>query len=267
MATHPVQCAAEEDYDTLEARRAIAYGWMLDDRDKTPPFAEEPYLLDADEMHRRFADTPGAVQNAMEIAKRCNFSFNFGKTHLPSLQLPNNDDSDTALALQAKAGLGEQLSGQYESRLAHELEVIQKMGFADYFLIVADFVNWAKKTRRSGGSRARLRRGFFGRLCAKHYDLGPIKHKLLFERFLNPARVSLPDFDIDFCVEGRDRVIEYVTKKYGADHVCQIVTFGTIGAKGAVRDCGRVLGLPYGKCDSLARMIPHGFGHDSKKSD
>ena len=202
----------------------------------------------------------------MEIAKRCNFSFNFGKTHLPSLQLPNNDDSDTALALQAKAGLGEQLSGQYESRLAHELEVIQKMGFADYFLIVADFVNWAKKQGVPVGPGRGSGAGSLVAYALNITTLDPIKHKLLFERFLNPARVSLPDFDIDFCVEGRDRVIEYVTKKYGADHVCQIVTFGTIGAKGAVRDCGRVLGLPYGKCDSLARMIPHALDMTLKRA-
>ena len=188
------------------------------------------------------------------------------KTHLPSLQLPNNDDSDTALALQAKAGLGEQLSGQYESRLAHELEVIQKMGFADYFLIVADFVNWAKKQGVPVGPGRGSGAGSLVAYALNITTLDPIKHKLLFERFLNPARVSLPDFDIDFCVEGRDRVIEYVTKKYGADHVCQIVTFGTIGAKGAVRDCGRVLGLPYGKCDSLARMIPHALDMTLKRA-
>ena len=257
VATHPVQCATADDLATLEVRRCIANGWTLNSGDKKPPFADNPYLLSNDEMCKRFADMPGALKNTVEIAKRCNFAFHTGDTYLP--QIASDDDHDKILAEKSKSGLGDDLCKrqEYADRLEHELQIIANMGYADYFLIVADFVTWAKNNGIPVGPGRGSGAGSLVSYALGITMLDPIQHNLLFERFLNPERVSMPDFDIDFCVEGRDRVIDYVTKKYGADHVCQIVTFGTIGARGAVRDCGRVLGLPYLKSDTLARMIPH----------
>ena len=184
VATHPVQCAAEEDYDTLEARRAIAYGWMLDDRTKRRLLPKNRICLTPMKCIGELPTPPAQSKMPWKLPNVAIFLLISAKTHLPSLQLPNNDDSDTALALQAKAGLGEQLSGQYESRLAHELEVIQKMGFADYFLIVADFVNWAKKQGVPVGPGRGSGAGSLVAYALNITTLDPIKHKLLFERFL-----------------------------------------------------------------------------------
>ena len=259
VATHPVQCAQAEDVEILETRLCIADNSRLSSPVRQQPLAATaPYLLSTQEMQTKFADMPGALENTLEIAKRCNFMFAFGETHLPSLG-GDGEDSVALLRRLAAEGLAKKMptaSSVYQERLAYETEIIVSMGFADYFLIVTDFIRWAKSQDIPVGPG---RGSGAGSLVAYALDittLDPIKYGLLFERFLNPSRVSMPDFDIDFCVDGRDRVIDYVAEKYGDSQVSQIVTFGTIGARGAIRDVGRVLGLPYGYCDRVARMVP-----------
>src|SRR5687768_12391992 len=216
-------------------------------------------------MARLFADIPQALENTVEIARRCNLEIQLGKSRLPAFPVPAGMTIDDYLGQQAEAGLtrkaeklglkAEELP-RYRERLEFEIRTIIQMGFAGYFLIVADFINWAKANgvpvgpgRGSGaGSRVAASLGMTA--------LDPLKYELLFERFLNPERVSMPDFDIDFCQDGRDRVIDYVRKKYGEDSVSQIATFGTMAARAVVRDCGRVLDLGYNFCDQIAKLIP-----------
>ena len=266
VATHPVLFADPADFETVEVRACIANGWQLNDNDRPRPFSREQRLLSAKEMADKFADLPGAIQNAAEVAKRCNFRFQLDEIQLPKLKLPEGETPPAALKRECESGLEKifardsaaaQRADEYRRRLAHELTIIDKTGFADYFLIVAEFVNWAK---REGIPVGPGRGSGAGSLAAYALDitaLDPVARGLLFERFLNPERVSPPDFDIDFCVDGRDRVIEHARKAHGRENVSQIVTFGAIGARGAVRDVGRVLGMPYGMHDRLARMIPH----------
>ncbi len=268
VAAHPVQCARREDLEMLNARRCVANNWKLNDH--PPPLAEDPWLLSPEEMRRRFARFPGAVENAAEIARRCNFAFQTGKAHLPRIgeEGGNNKNKKTKSAREqlrqsAEEGLQTRLRRvadgehkKYRDRLAHELRVIDETGFNDYFLIVADFVCWAKNNDVPVGPG---RGSGAGSLVAYALDittLDPIAHGLFFERFLNSQRVSPPDFDIDFCARGRDKVIHYVAEKYGGERVSQIVTFGTFGARGGLRDMGRVIGANLGYCDRLARMIP-----------
>ena len=256
VAAHPVQCAREEDVEMLQARRCVAHNWKLGDNHSA--MSADPWLLPPEEMRRRFADMPGACDNTIEIARRCNFAFITGKTHLPRID-DGTESASAQLARFAEEGLAariKKITPQYRERLDEELRVINETGFADYFLIVADFVGWAKQNDVPVGPG---RGSGAGSLVAYSLDittLDPIHHGLFFERFLNKARVSPPDFDIDFCARGRDRVIQYVSEKYGDDRVSQIVTFGTFGARGGVRDIGRILGHSYGFGDRLARMIP-----------
>ena len=266
VATHPILFADDRDFETVEIRACIANGWQLNDPNRQRPFSRQEKFLSPEEMAEKFADLPGALQNAAEIAKRCNFEFKLDITLLPQLKLAEGQTPPDALRREAEKGLEKILARdsraaaraeEYRKRLAHEISVIIEMGFADYFLIVSEFVNWAKKEGVPVGPG---RGSGVGSLAAYALDitaLDPVQHGLIFERFLNPERVSLPDFDIDFCMDGRDRVIEHVRNVHGRDHVSQIVTFGAIGARGAVRDVGRVLGVPYGLSDRLARMIPH----------
>ena len=263
VATHPVQCAREEDLQMLEVRRCIAHGWLLRDKEREKLFTDKPYLLDEEAMQSRFADMPEALANSGEIVKRCNFAYALGNHYLPKLRT-QEESSDDALRRMALAGLSERLqksaakpTAEYEERLNFELTVIADMGFADYYLIVADFVGWAKENGIPVGPGRGSGAGSLVAYAVDITTLDPLAYGLMFERFLNPGRKSLPDFDIDFCIEGRDRVIDYVGKKYGADHVAQIITFGQIGARSAVRDVGRVLGYPYGLSDRIARLIPY----------
>jgi DNA polymerase-3 subunit alpha len=265
VATHPVQFLAREDFRAHEARVCIAEGAMLGDPRRPRRFGAEQYFKPQDEMARLFADVPAALENAVEIARRCNLEIALGQTRLPDFPTPKGVTIDQYLRAQAEAGLArrfekgplreEDRSG-YRERLAFELRTIEQMGFAGYFLIVADFIGWA----RSNGVPVGPGRGSgAGSLVA--YSLGitgldPIRYELLFERFLNPERVSMPDFDIDFCQDGRDRVIDYVRRKYGEDSVSQIATFGTMAARAVVRDTGRVLDLGYNFCDQVAKLIP-----------
>ncbi len=270
VATHPVQFLHRDEFRAHEARVCIAEGDTLADARRPRRFTPEQYLKTQAEMARLFADVPVALANAVEIARRCNFEFELGKAQLPAYPTPGGASLDRHCADLAQAGLEKRLQrlfpdpqaraqarGRYDERLAFELEVIARMGFSGYFLIVADFINWAKDNGIPVGPGRGSGAGSLVAYALAVTDLDPLRYDLLFERFLNPERVSMPDFDIDFCQNHRDRVIDYVKRKYGAKAVSQIATFGTLGAKAVVRDVGRVLDLPYSKCDQLSKLIPH----------
>ena len=268
-ATHPVQFLKPGDFDAHEARVCIAEGYKLADQRRPKHFGPDQYFKTQSEMAQLFADIPQALVNTVEIAKRCNFAIELGKSRLPHFPTPNGESLEEYLRDCAQAGLercllllypdaaqrAEKLP-QYQQRLAFEIGTIVQMGFAGYFLIVADFINWAKNNGVPVGPGRGSGAGSLVAYSLGITDLDPLRYDLLFERFLNPERVSMPDFDIDFCQDGRDRVIEYVRAKYGADSVSQIVTFGTLAAKAVVRDVGRVLDLGYNFCDQLAKLIP-----------
>ena len=276
VATHPVQFLAAEDFRAHEARVCIAGGYTLGDQRRPKLHTPEQYLKSPQEMARLFADVPQAIENSFEIARRCNFEIELGRSRLPEFPTPRGATVDEYLERKAREGLAARLerlfaegeardreAPRYRERLAFEIGTIVQMGFAGYFLIVADFINWARSHRDAQfpngipvgpgrGSGA----GSLVAYCLGITDLDPLRYDLLFERFLNPERVSMPDFDIDFCQEGRDKVIDYVRGKYGDDSVSQIATFGTMAARAVVRDTGRVLDLGYNFCDQIAKLIP-----------
>lgn len=265
VATHPVQCATANEQQRLDFRLCIANDQRIHDERRVLPLSANPHLLSEAEMVDKFADCPGILENSLAIAQRCNYQFSFGNTHLPSITKGKADSPKQVISDFARAGLQRKLPqgcdnetrARYDERLDYELGIIDDMGFIDYFLIVMDFIRWAKEHNIPVGPG---RGSGAGSLVAYALDittLDPIAYGLLFERFLNPARISMPDIDIDFCVNGRDHVIRYVEEKYGHDRVSQIVTFGSVGAKGAIRDSGRILGLPYLYYDSLARLVPN----------
>ncbi len=269
VATHPVQFLAPGDFRAHEARVCIAEGYMLADQRRPKRYSPEQYFKSQAEMAQLYADIPQAIANSAEIAKRCNFTIELGKSKLPRFPTPHDESLDDYLRSRARTGLEGRLlqlypvpeqraqkSQGYHDRLEFEIGTILQMGFAGYFLIVADFINWAKGNGVPVGPGRGSGAGSLVAYSLGITDLDPLRYNLLFERFLNPERVSMPDFDIDFCQEGRDRVIEYVRQKYGADSVSQIVTFGTMAAKAVVRDVGRVLDLGYNFCDQLAKLIP-----------
>jgi DNA polymerase-3 subunit alpha len=269
VATHPVQFIRPDDFRAHEARVCIAEGYTLSDRRRPRRFVAEQYFRSQAEMAAAFKDLPQALANSVEIAKRCSLGLELGKTRLPRFPTPNNVGLDEFLRESAAAGLERRMRGlfpdeqaragqqeRYRQRLDFELNTIVQMGFAGYFLIVADFINWAKQNGVPVGPGRGSGAGSLVAYSLGITDLDPLRYELLFERFLNPERVSMPDFDIDFCQDGRDRVIEYVKQKFGADSVSQIATFGTMAAKAVVRDVGRVLDLSYTFCDQLAKLIP-----------
>ena len=269
VATHPVQFLDPEDFKAHEARVCIAQGYVLGDQRRPRQFTPEQYLKSQDEMARLFADLPQALDNALEIARRCNLQIELGRSRLPAFPTPPGVTLDQYLRRQAEQGLATRLAKlfadaaeraraapRYQERLDFEIRTIIQMGFAGYFLIVADFINWAKQNGVPVGPGRGSGAGSLVAYSLGITDLDPITYNLLFERFLNPERVSMPDFDIDFCQDGRDRVIDYVRQKYGADSVSQIATFGTMAARAVVRDCGRVLDLGYNFCDQVAKLIP-----------
>ncbi len=222
--------------------------------------ADEFYLKSEGEMRSLFADFPEAVENTAKIAGRCNVEIEFGNTKLPNFDTPNGEDHFEYFAALCREGFkkryGENAPEEYKERLEYELQVVNKMGYTDYYLIVNDFVQYAKNNGIPVGPGRGSGAGSIAAYCIGITGIDPMKYNLLFERFLNPERVSMPDFDIDFCYERRQEVIDYVISKYGSDHVSQIVTFGTLAAKAAVRDVGRVMGLPYATVDSVAKLIP-----------
>jgi DNA polymerase-3 subunit alpha len=265
VATHPVQFLQPDEFRAHEARVCIAQGYVLGDQRRPKLFTPEQYFKSQEEMARLFAEIPQALENSVEIARRCNLEIELGKSRLPAFPTPNAASIDEYLKAEAEAGLaqrGEKLAlknddvPRYRERLAFEIRTIVQMGFAGYFLIVADFINWAKNNGVPVGPGRGSGAGSLVAYSLGITDLDPLRYDLLFERFLNPERVSMPDFDIDFCQDGRDRVIDYVRRKYGEDSVSQIATFGTMAARAVLRDCGRVLDLGYNFCDQLAKLIP-----------
>jgi len=269
VATHPVQFLAAEDHRAHEARVCISQGYVLGDQRRPKLFTPEQYFKSQAEMAALFADLPQALENALEIARRCNLEIELGRSRLPAFPTPRGVTIDQFLRQQAEQGLAARLerlfadaaaraaaAPRYRERLDFEIRTIIQMGFAGYFLIVADFINWAKQNGVPVGPGRGSGAGSLVAYSLGITDLDPITYDLLFERFLNPERVSMPDFDIDFCQDGRDRVIDYVRKKYGEASVSQIVTFGTMAARAVVRDTGRVLDLGYNFCDQVAKLIP-----------
>jgi DNA polymerase-3 subunit alpha len=276
VATHPIQFLEPDDFKAHEARVCIAEGFLLGDQRRPRAFAPEQYFKSQEEMARRFADLPQALENAVEIARRCNLQIELGKTRLPAFPTPPGVTLEEHLRREAHAGL-ERRAGElaldgaalerYRARLAFEIQTIVQMGFAGYFLIVADFINWAKANGVPVGPGRGSGAGSLVAYSLGITDLDPLRYDLLFERFLNPERVSMPDFDIDFCQDGRDRVIDYVRRKYGEDSVSQIATFGTLAARAVVRDVGRVLDLGYNFCDQIAKLIPFQPGKNITLAD
>src|SRR5262245_25685128 len=265
VATHPVQFLDRADFKAHEARVCIAQGYVLADQRRPKLFTAEQYFKSQDEMAELFADLPQALENSIEIARRCNLEIQLGKSRLPAFPTPPGVTIDDFLRSEAQAGLArrfdklalkEEEQPRYRERLEFEIKTIVQMGFAGYFLIVADFINWAKQNSVPVGPGRGSGAGSLVAYSLGITDLDPLRYDLLFERFLNPERVSMPDFDIDFCQDGRDRVIEYVRGKYGEANVSQIATFGTMAARAVVRDCGRVLDLGYNFCDQIAKLIP-----------
>lgn len=279
VATHPVQFVSADDYKAHEARVCIAEGYVLGDRRRPKHFTEQQYFKTQAEMTTLFADIPTALANSVEIAKRCNLGLELGINRLPLFPTPNNESLEQYLRDQALIGLEKRMVTlfpdanerarhlpKYRARLDFEATTIVQMGFAGYFLIVADFINWAKLNGVPVGPGRGSGAGSLIAYSLGITDLDPLRYDLLFERFLNPERVSMPDFDIDFCQDGRERVIDYVKQKYGADSVSQIATFGTMAAKAVVRDVGRVLDLPYNFVDQLAKLVPFELGMTLKKA-
>ena len=273
VATHPVQFLAADDYTAHEARVCIAEGYTLADKRRPKTFTADDYFKTQEEMATLFADLPEALENSVEIARRCNLTLELGKSKLPDFPTPGGMPLDDYLRQFAREGLEKRMAvlfpdaaereakrPEYEARLELELNTIIQMGFPGYFLIVADFINWGKANGVPVGPGRGSGAGSLVAFSIGITDLDPIRYALLFERFLNPERVSMPDFDIDFCQDNRWRVIEYVRQKYGADAVSQIATFGTMAARAVVRDVGRVLDLSYTFCDLLSKMIPSAPG-------
>jgi len=268
VATNAVQFLRADEFEAHEVRVCIQDSRILTDPRRPRLYTTEQYFRSAVEMTDLFQDIPEALANTVEIAQRCNFRLDLGRNFLPDFPLPPGQDVEQVLRANASAGLAGRLRRidpendpvrrkQYEDRLALELGVIIQMGFSGYFLIVADFIQWARANDVPVGPGRGSGAGSLVAFSLGITALDPIHYDLLFERFLNPERVSLPDFDVDFCIEGRDRVIEYVTQKYGQEKVSQIITHGTMAAKAVVRDVGRVLDHPYGYVDKLAKLVPH----------
>jgi DNA polymerase III subunit alpha len=269
VATHPIQFLRPDGFRAHEARVCIAEGHVLADSRRPKRFTPDQYFKSQAEMAAAFSDLPEALANSVKIAQRCNFALPLGKNYLPAFPTPEGVTLDDHLRAEAAAGLARRLDSlypdpalrasrraEYADRLDFEIRTIVQMGYSGYFLIVADFINWAKRNGVPVGPGRGSGAGSLVAYSLGITDLDPLRYTLLFERFLNPERVSMPDFDIDFCQNGRDRVIDYVKKKYGADSVSQIATFGTMAAKAVVRDVGRVLDLPYMFCDGIAKLIP-----------
>ena len=274
VATHPVQFLTEDDYESHEARVCISEGEILGNQRRVRKFTRDQYFKSSAEMQLLFADVPSALTNSLEIAKRCNLSLVLGKPQLPNYPTPITDGKPMPIEdyfrLLSVEGLEERLvhlypdvakreieRPRYAERLEFEINTILNMGFPGYFLIVGDFINWAKKNGCPVGPGRGSGAGSLVAYSLKITDLDPLQYNLLFERFLNPERVSMPDFDIDFCQANRDRVIDYVKDKYGRDAVSQIVTFGTMAARAAIRDVGRVLDMSYMFCDGISKLIPN----------
>ncbi|GKT12406.1 MAG: DNA polymerase III subunit alpha [Thiomicrorhabdus sp.] len=275
VATNDVRFAKSEDFEAHEIRTCIGAGYIIDDQNRPKNYSDQQYFKTSEEMVALFEDIPEAISNTLEIAKRCSLNLTLDTYFLPDFPVPEGMTMDEFFIEESHKGLDERLSFlfghlskeeieqkrvEYYGRIKFELDIILQMGFPGYFLIVADFIQWGKNQQIPVGPGRGSGAGSLVAYALKITDLDPIEYDLLFERFLNPERVSMPDFDIDFCMDRRDEVIDYVARHYGRDHVSQIVTFGTMAAKAVVRDVGRVLGLGYGVVDGIAKLIPNELG-------
>ena len=260
VATNDSHYIEKEDAETHGILLCIQTGSTVNDENKMEFQTDEFYLKTEAEMCALFARYPQAIENTQKIADRCQVTFEFGKRKLPRFEVPDNEDHLEYFRRQCYSGLhrryGEHPDDSLISRLEYEISTVDKMGFVDYYLIVNDFVQYAKSRGIPVGPGRGSGAGSLAAYCIGITDIDPIKYNLLFERFLNPERVSMPDFDIDFCKRRRGEVIDYVVGKYGADHVAQIISFGTMAARGAIRDVGRALGIPYGTVDVIAKLVP-----------
>jgi DNA polymerase-3 subunit alpha len=280
VATNDVRFLTQGEFDAHEVRVCIHEGRTLDDSRRPKNYSDQQFLRTPETMQELFADLPEALRNSVEIAKRCNLELVLGKNFLPDFPVPEGMSVDSHLASESRRGLDRRLERipgpdttdaaqrikAYRERLDRELGVITGMGFPGYFLIVADFIRWAKENGIPVGPGRGSGAGSLVAYALGITDLDPLEHELLFERFLNPERVSMPDFDVDFCMERRDRVIDYVAQRYGRDSVSQIITYGSMAARAVVRDVGRVLGHPYGFVDRIAKMVPFEIGMTLKRA-
>nr|CAA6807271.1 MAG: DNA polymerase III alpha subunit (EC [uncultured Thiotrichaceae bacterium] len=278
VATNDVRFIAESDFYAHEARVCIRDGYTLADKRRPKRYSEQQRLRTPEEMTELFSDIPSAIENTVEIARRCNVSLTLGKNYLPQFPIPEGMTEAEFFCQVSEEGLEERLDflfgaetprgtpgfeakrKEYDERLKIELDVINGMGFPGYFLIVADFIKWSKDNDIPVGPGRGSGAGSLVAYALKITDLDPLEYDLLFERFLNPERVSMPDFDIDFCMDNRDKVIDYVAETYGRNQVSQIITYGSMAAKAVVRDVGRVLGHPYGFVDRIAKLVPFEVG-------
>jgi len=274
VATNDVRFVHQQDFAAHEVRVCINQGRVLDDSRRPKDYTDQQYLRSIEEMQALFTDIPEALENTVEIAKRCNLTLTLGKNFLPDFPVPEGMNLGEFMTEQAMKGLEERLQHHpavgkgtdeenrrvYYERLDFELKMITQMGFPGYFMIVADFIQWAKNNLIPVGPGRGSGAGSLVAYALKITDLDPIEFDLLFERFLNPERISMPDFDVDFCMDRRDEVIDYVARNYGRDHVAQIITYGSMAAKAVIRDVGRVLGFGYGFVDRLAKLIPFEIG-------
>lgn len=257
-----------DDFDAHEIRVAIHDGFTLEDPRRPKLYSDQQYLRSEEEMCELFSDIPEALENSVEIAKRCNVTVRLGEYFLPNFPTEGMKIEDF-LVKKSQEGLERRLAflfpdekvrlerrPEYDDRLQIELDVINQMGFPGYFLIVMEFIQWSKDNAIPVGPGRGSGAGSLVAYALDITDLDPLEYDLLFERFLNPERVSMPDFDIDFCMDKRDQVIDHVAEMYGRDAVSQIITFGTMAAKAVIRDVGRVLGHPYGFVDRISKLVP-----------
>ena len=270
-ATNDVHYIDKEDSEIQDILMCIQMNKTLSEKGGFAFETKEFYLKDTESMYSLFSEHPEALENTVKISEKCNFEFEFDKLFLPAFYPPDGKSCVEYLRKLCYDGFERRISEmeskgeafdrtEYEKRLEHELEVVISMGYAEYYLIVNDFISYAKSKGIPVGPGRGSGAGSLAAYCLGITDVDPIKYDLLFERFLNPERVSMPDFDVDFCYERRQEVIEYVAEKYGRDHVAQIVTFGTMAARAAIRDVGRVLGISYSEVDSVAKNIPFAIG-------
>ena len=270
VATNDCHYLDREDHKSHDALLCIQTGKTVKDTNRLRFSSETFYMKTPEEMKKAFSYIPDAISNTIKIAERCNLELDLGKYHLPNFPVPDNYTRESFMAEMAHKGLEERFAeidavrgagsidrGKYKERLEFEIQMIDKMGFAGYFLIVSDFIRYAKEHGIPVGPGRGSAAGSLVAYSLRITDLDPIPYNLLFERFLNPERISMPDIDVDFCQDRRDEVLKYVTEKYGQDHVTQIITYGTMMAKGVIRDVGRVLDIPYSECDKLAKLVPN----------
>ena len=260
VATNDAHYLRKEDSKMQSILICIQTGKTVQDADKLEFETDEFYLKSTEEMYDLFSIAPDACENTVKIAEMCNFDFEFGVTKLPYFEAPDGMDNQAYFEKLCREGLvrryGDGVTEEMRQRLDYEIDVIRRMGYTNYYLIVFDFINYAKQQGIPVGPGRGSGAGSLAAYCVGITNIDPIRYNLLFERFLNPERVSMPDFDVDFCYERRQEVIDYVNEKYGHDHVAQIITFGTMAARAAIRDVGRVLGMPYAQVDSISKMVP-----------